>query len=185
MERIFLVGVWLEGEEEKKLVGVFPQNGEKTKGETSMKKKIKNPYATCTWVCHKFFGVFFFFLFSFFFFLFSKSICFGFFFGFFFFLCTSHLCVCVFSSVFESFGLSSFKKKKKFKCKKIVLPFVLFDRDIIVNFFLIIFHLSTFPFSESNTYERKLNLFYSLTFFSQLSIFSIFNHSNQIDLNVY
>ena len=40
----------MEGGEEKKLAGVLPQNGEKTRGETPMKKKIKNPCATCTWV---------------------------------------------------------------------------------------------------------------------------------------
>ena len=90
----------MEGGEEKKLAGVLPQNGEKTRGETPMKKKIKNPFATCTWVAIIFFlnpSVL----------VFSFSLVF--FFSLFLFMYFSFVCVCVFffSFVFESFGLCS------------------------------------------------------------------------------
>ena len=114
-----------------------------------------------------------------------------FFFSLFLFMYFLFVCVCVFFFIcFWILWFVFFKKKKNknknkievslhsFLIKKNVI-FCFFNRDIIVNFFSTIFHFSTFPLFESNTYERKLNLFYSLTFFSSFSILSIFNPYNQ------
>ena len=55
---------------------------------------------------------------------------------------------------------------------KNVLTFVLFNRDIIINIFSTIFHLSTFPSSKPNTHERKLNIFFPSTFLFLLCFLS-------------
>ena len=86
----------MEGGEEKKLAGVLPQNGEKTRGETPMKKKIKNPCATCTWVAIIYIYIFFFLNPSVLVFSFSLV----FFFSLFLFMYFLFVCVCVFFHLF-------------------------------------------------------------------------------------
>ena len=91
-------------------------------------------------------------------------------------------------------SLYSFLKKKievfilhtQFLNKKMCYFFVLFNRDIIVNLYLLyfssshfssqsnkrVFHPSTFPFLQPNTHEKKLNIFYPPTFLSSHNFLS-------------
>ena len=156
----------------------FSKLGENGRRNSKWRKRLKTHVQREHEVCHKFFGLSKFFFFS-------KSFCFLFIYFIIWFssLIFFFLCISFFKKIYQFWILRLvlfyiyiyINKIEAFLHNfliKNVLIFVLFNRDIIVNIFSTIFHLSTFLSSKPNTHERKLNIFFPSTFLFLLCFLS-------------